>query len=58
MPSKAASALAAWAINSNGILQLRTSKGANLEAFFQKSIDGIGERVVEVCILRSTRAAR
>ncbi len=40
-----ASALAAWRINSNGILELRTSSGAKLEAFFQSAASDKGERV-------------
>ncbi len=43
--SIAASALAAWRVTNNGVLQLRTSKAANLEAFFKYATDGIGDRV-------------
>ena len=45
LPLRSASALAAWVLTSNGTLKLRTSSGANLEAFFQSSINGKGERV-------------
>ena len=45
LPLKSASALAAWALTSNGSLKLRTSSGAKLEAFFQSSTTEKGERV-------------
>lgn len=45
LPLRSASALAAWALTSNGTLKLRTSSGANLEAFYQSSTGGKGERV-------------
>ncbi len=45
LPVRSASALAAWAITSNGILKLRTSAGTNLQAFFQSSNKDKGERV-------------
>jgi len=45
MPSKSASALAAWSINRHGILHLRTAKGVKLEAFFQSAGQGVGDRV-------------
>ncbi len=45
LPLKSASALAAWALTSNGSLQLRTSSGSRLEAFFQPSSNEKGERV-------------
>ncbi len=45
VPVKAASALAAWSLNNNGVLELRTSKGADLKAFFQNPADGKGVRV-------------
>ncbi len=41
----AASALAAWVINEEGVLQFRTSRGAKLKAFFQGASNGKGERV-------------
>ena len=45
LPLRSASALAAWAITSNGSLKLRTSSGTKLEAFFQSSNKDKGERV-------------
>ena len=45
LPVKAASALAAWALTENGTLQLRTSRNATLQAFFQGASDGRGTRV-------------
>ena len=45
LPLSAASALAAWALTSNGSLKLRTSSGTKLEAFFQSSNSDKGERV-------------
>ena len=45
LPLRSASALAAWAVTSNGSLKLRTSSGTKLEAFFQSSIKDKGERV-------------
>ena len=35
LPARAASALAAWAFTEEGVLKLRTSRNARLEAFFQ-----------------------
>ena len=45
LPARAASALAAWSLTEDGKLQLRTSRNASLQAFFQKSGDGRGTRV-------------
>jgi len=45
LPVRSASALAAWALTSNGILKLRTSTGAKLDAFYQSSTLDKGERV-------------
>ena len=45
MPARAASALAAWAFTEEGVLKLRTSRNARLEAFFQAASDGRGTRV-------------
>ena len=45
LPLRSASALAAWALTSNGSLKLRTSSGTKLEAFFQSSNKDKGERV-------------
>ena len=35
LPVKSSSALAAWALNKNGVLELRTKSNVNLKAFFQ-----------------------
>ncbi len=45
MPSRSASALAAWALGSDGILQLRTSVGADLKAFIQSADAERGLRI-------------
>ncbi len=45
LPLRSASALAAWALTSNGSLKLRTSSGAKLNAFYQPSNSDKGERV-------------
>ena len=45
IPLRAASALAAWALDSSGSLKLRTSSGAKLNAFYQSSTTDKGERV-------------
>ena len=45
LPVSAASALAAWSINNDGVLYLRTSLGVQLKAFFQSSTNGIGDRI-------------
>ena len=45
LPLRSASALAAWALASNGSLKLRTSSGAKLQAFYQSSTIDKGERV-------------
>ena len=45
LPLNAASALAAWALSSDGSLKLRTSPGTKLDAFFQSSTKDKGERV-------------
>ncbi len=45
LPLKSASALAAWALSSNGSLKLRTSSGIKLDAFYQSSTTEKGERV-------------
>ena len=45
LPLRSSSALAAWALTSNGSLQLRTSSGAKLDAFYQSSTTDKGERV-------------
>ena len=43
-PVKSSSALAAWTIKSNGVLELRTKSNANLEAYFQKAGSKFGDR--------------
>ena len=45
LPLRSASALAAWVLNSNGSLKLRTSTGTKLDAFFQSSNKDKGERI-------------
>jgi len=37
LPVKSSSALAAWAIKSNGVLELRTKSNTKLKAYFQKA---------------------
>ena len=44
IPVKSSSALAAWALNSNGVLELRTKSNTNLKAYFQKSNQIYGDR--------------
>ncbi len=43
-PLKSSSALAAWALKSNGYLELRTKSNTNLEAYFQKASNIYGDR--------------
>ena len=43
-PVKSSSALAAWALNSSGFLELRTKSNTNLEAYFQKGSNTYGDR--------------
>ena len=43
-PVKSSSALAAWTLNSNGFLELRTKSNTNLEAYFQKASNTYGDR--------------
>ena len=45
LPLKSASALAAWALSSDGSLKLRTSSGTKLDAFYHSSTIDKGERV-------------
>ena len=45
LPLRSASALAAWALSSNGSLKLRTASGAKLNAFYQSSSTNKGVRV-------------
>ena len=44
LPVRSSSALAAWALNSNGNLELRTKSNTNLKAYFQKSNQIYGDR--------------
>jgi len=41
---KSSSALAAWALNTNGVLELRTKSNSNLKAYFQKANQIYGDR--------------
>jgi len=43
-PIKSSSALAAWAINTNGVLEFRTKSNTNLKAYFQKANQISGDR--------------
>jgi len=44
LPVKSSSALAAWSINTNGVLELRTKSNSNLKAYFQKANQIYGDR--------------
>ena len=44
LPVKSSSALAAWSIKTNGVLELRTKSNTNLKAFFQKANKIYGDR--------------
>jgi len=44
LPLKSSSALAAWALKSNGVLELRTKSDAKLKAYFQKANKLYGDR--------------
>tara|TARA_Y100001933_G_scaffold42631_1_gene39766 strand:- start:641 stop:1729 length:1089 start_codon:yes stop_codon:yes gene_type:complete len=44
LPVNSSSALAAWALKSNGVLELRTRKNSRLKAYFQKSNQYYGDR--------------
>ena len=44
LPVKSSSSLAAWALQSNGILDLRTKSNTNLKAYFQKANQIYGDR--------------
>ncbi len=44
LPVKSSSALAAWAIKTNGVLELRTKTNTNLRAYFQKANQISGDR--------------
>jgi len=43
-PVKSSSALAAWELNTNGVLELRTKSNTNLKAYFQKANQISGDR--------------
>ena len=43
-PARSSSALAAWSINSNGVLELRTKSNSKLKAYFQKGGNVFGDR--------------
>ncbi len=43
-PVKSSSALAAWAIKTNGVLELKTKSNTNLKAYFQKANQITGDR--------------
>ncbi|EAR18550.1 N-acetylmuramoyl-L-alanine amidase [Synechococcus sp. W2B2] len=45
LPARAASALAAWSLGRDGVLQLRTATGARLDAFFEAGDRRQGPRV-------------
>ena len=44
LPAKPSSALAAWVLKTNGILELRTKSNTNLKAYFQKANKMYGDR--------------
>ncbi len=44
LPVKSSSALAAWEIKTNGVLELRTKSNTNLKAYFQKKNQISGDR--------------
>ena len=43
-PVRSSSALAAWELRSNGVLELRTRSNTNLKAYFQKASNIYGDR--------------
>jgi len=43
--ARSSSALAAWSLNSNGVLELRTKSDTKLKAYFQKSSKNFGDRL-------------
>ena len=45
LPAFSSSALASWALRSDGILELRTKSNSNLKAFFQKGNRTFGDRL-------------
>ncbi len=44
LPVKSSSSLAAWALKTNGVLELRTKSNTNLKAYFQKANKIYGDR--------------
>ena len=44
LPVKSSSALAAWELKTNGVLELRTKSNTNLKAYFQKANQMYGDR--------------
>ena len=44
LPVRSSSALAAWVLNSNGVLELRTKSNSKLKAYFQKGNKEFGDR--------------
>ena len=44
LPVKSSSALAAWSLNSNGVLELRTKRNSNLKAYYQRANKFYGDR--------------
>ena len=44
LPVKSSSALAAWTLKNNGVLELRTKSNTNLKAYFQKANQISGDR--------------
>ncbi len=44
LPLESSSALAAWALKSDGVLELRTKSDAKLKAYFQKANKSFGDR--------------
>ena len=45
-PAQAASSLSAWRVSREGVLELRTSPGAALQAFFEDGSGGRGPREI------------
>ncbi len=43
-PARSSSSLAAWSLNSNGVLELRTKSNSKLKAYFQKGGNTFGDR--------------
>ena len=45
LPARAWSALSAWAISRDGVLELRTPPATRLQAFFEEGSAGMGPRI-------------